>query len=152
MAKKQTPPDQPENIHTPDQEDLIAELRDKMEQSESESAPKVRGSWWAPKEMGGRTSTWIVRSMILILLLIIAAESYVIYGKIQEKPDPGRRGVPTIELVPAPEISGAADETVEIVPYPADDAGDIPAPPTPTPLPLPPWPEDLDVEISPPEQ
>lgn len=153
MAKKQGFPNHPEEESPRDHvEELTAQLREQSEKRKEESAPSARGSLWAPKEIGGRAYTRIIRGLSLLLFLIIAIESYFIYQKIQEKPKPGTRGVPTIEPIPAPAIDASVDEPVEIVPYPADETGNLPTPPPPTPIPTIPLPDDLEVDIAPPEE
>jgi hypothetical protein len=138
-------------LHGEQEDDLIAQIRDSAD-AEGESSPVVKSALWAPKEIRYTPMTWVIRGVSLVLLIIIAIEGFIIAKKLSEKPVPGVGGVPTIVILPAPAVGEHEDDNIEYVAYPEDDSVDYPDPPTPTPEPAVPFPDDLDVEIAPPEE
>ncbi len=127
-------------------QDIVDQMRSNV-LDEAEDAPTITKKRWAAKEIKGKRSPWLLRSLIVVLVLVIAAEGFLVVRNQRRWPDIIVQAAPSIDAPPAPTVAAP-------LPTPPiegrEEVAEPPILPTPTEAPLP---EGLvDIEFPTPEE
>lgn len=137
-----------------DSKDIVTQLR--ASAAPGESAPTVRDPLWAPKEMSARRSAWVVRGVMVILALVLAADVLLLYRNPSQVDTFSPEGGPPVKVFPTPalmslpapptegKVAGEAISEGGLFPTPQEEIVFPDAPPTPTVIPLPEGVEEIE--------